>query len=121
MTAFYRAHFGNAVSPPVRVPIGVINRANALAPETCHSLALLTLPEGTRVELDQYPRCTMQRPGRPGHLPPGMALVSFRIGQLPDLPLLTRPCCAGLPPLAASRSACVRGAAGELIELFELG
>jgi len=97
MSEFYASRFGCSVSAPVRVPISVVNMANGLAPEQRHDLALVTLPGGTRIELDQYPACTVQRPTRAGHLPPGMAIVSFAF--------------AGL-------SVCVTGAAGERIELI---
>ncbi len=119
MTAFFATHFSNAMSAPVQVPIGVINRALSLPPETRHGLALLDLPDGTRVELDHYPPGAMPRPRRPGHLPPGMAMVSFRVQRLPQAAMLAPPACAGLPPFAAARSACLKGGAGELIELFE--
>jgi hypothetical protein len=98
LRAFYGAHFVNEVSEPVAIPIGVISTANGLPPDTRHKLALVTLPDGTRIELDQYPPCTGPRPTQPGHLPPGMAIVSFRA-----------------PPGQDARF--LHGAAGELIEL----
>jgi hypothetical protein len=100
MAAFYAERFGVPVSAPVAVPIGVINRANGLDADTRHGLALVTLPGGTRVELDQYPPgVTGPRAVVPGHLPPGMSFVSFQ---------------------AADETAvgCVLGAAGELIEVL---
>jgi catechol 2,3-dioxygenase-like lactoylglutathione lyase family enzyme len=119
MTTFYDTHFRNEISAPVRVPIGVVNRAHGLPPNTRHGLALLKLPDGTRVELDEYPSSAVARPLRPGHLPPGMAMVSFRADRLPDKGLLTAPAPVGLPPFPAARSACLPGGAGELIEIFE--
>ncbi len=95
MAAFYRDRFGADVSAPVQVPIGVINRAHGLPAGTRHGLALVTLPGGTRVELDQYPAAASARAVRSGHLPPGVSMVSF----------------------AAADGGCVTGAAGELIEL----
>jgi len=98
MRDFYAARFASAVSAPVQVPVGVINRANVLPADTRHALSLVTLPEGTRIELDQYPPIAGARPVRAGHLPPGMSMVSFRV--------------AGL-----AQSLCLSGAGGELIEL----
>jgi hypothetical protein len=97
LTAFYRDRFPNDVMDPVEIPIGVISRANGLPADTRYKLGLVTLPEGTRIELDQYPPCAGPRPVVPGHLPPGMAIVSFRLDD------------------GAAR--CIRGAAGEIIEL----
>jgi hypothetical protein len=61
-------------------------------------LALVTLPDGTRLELDQYPASATVRAVRPGHLPPGMSVVSFDAA-------------------AGQKVACFSGAAGELIEV----
>jgi catechol 2,3-dioxygenase-like lactoylglutathione lyase family enzyme len=101
LSAFYGKHFTNEMSDPVAVPIGVINAANHLPADTRHKLGLLRLPDGTRIELDQYPRGTGPRATVPGHLPPGMAMVSFRVERLPE---------------AFAGATCARGAAGELIE-----
>jgi catechol 2,3-dioxygenase-like lactoylglutathione lyase family enzyme len=102
LIGFYRTRFPNDVMDPVKIPIGVINQANGLPADHTHALGLVTLPGGTRIELDQYPPCTGPRAVVPGRLPPGMAAVAFRVDSLPD---------------GAAR-ACLRGAAGELIELL---
>jgi len=78
LAEFHGTRFGNAVSAPVSVPIGVLNRANRLPADRRHGLALVTLPDGTRVELDHYPETTRPRPCLAGHLPPGMSMVSFQ-------------------------------------------
>jgi catechol 2,3-dioxygenase-like lactoylglutathione lyase family enzyme len=98
MSVFYATRFANGISAPVDIPIGVISTANDLPATTRYKLALLTLPGGTRIELDEYPPNSGPRPTVPGHLPPGMAIVSFR----------AEPHAGG---------ACLRGAAGEIIEL----
>ncbi len=115
LASFYGSRFPNEVSNPVEIPIGVINRANGLSADTRHKLALVTLPGGTRIELDQYPPCTGPRETVPGHLPPGMAMVSFLVDRLPEGTgnLIE----AGLLPVTGGRRACMVGAAGELIEL----
>ncbi len=98
LSAFYAGRFGNEISDPVRVPIGVINAANKLPADTRHALAIMKLQHGTRVELDGYPPGTAPRTIVPGHLPPGMAIVSFR-------------------EVSQSGVSCIRGAAGEILEL----
>jgi hypothetical protein len=98
MQDFLTSGFDNEISAPVEVPVGVINRANALPAGMRHKLSLVTLPGGCRIEFDQYPPITGTRPTRAGHLPPGMSVVSFRVDRLRG-------------------AMCVTGAAGELIEL----
>jgi hypothetical protein len=98
LVAFHRDRLQAEVSDPVQVPIGVINRAHGLPAGTRHGLALVTLPGGTRLELDQYPASATVRAMRPGHLPPGMSVVSFDAA-------------------AGQKVACFSGAAGELIEV----
>jgi hypothetical protein len=98
LCTFYRGRFANEVSQPVAIPIGVISTANGLPADTRHKLSIVTLPDGTRIELDQYPPGIGPRLTRPGHLPPGMAIVSFRTNS-------------------RGEGRCIRGAAGELIEL----
>ncbi len=104
MNQFYADRFGNEVSVPVAVPNGVVNRANGLDASTRHQLAIVTLPDGTRVELDQYPATTGPRTIVAGHLPPGISMVSFRVSA----------------PGSGQAATCVTGAGGELIELIEV-
>jgi len=109
LRVFYAQKFGNPVTPPVAIPIGVISRANALPLDTLYSLALTELPGGTRIELDQYPPVATARPVVPGHLPPGMCMVSFDAdaqGSTSDI-----------APFNNRTTVCMSGAAGELIEL----
>ncbi len=102
MREFHAGIFDNEISASVEVPVGVINRANALPAETRHALSLITLPGGCRIELDQYPAVAAPRPTRAGHLPPGMSIVSFRVDRLPD---------------SGGDILCLTGAAGEWMEL----
>ncbi len=113
MSGFYRAHFPNVIAPPVAVPIGVVNRANNLPAATCHKLALVELPGGTRIELDEYPPIAVARPVRPGHLPPGVGIVSFATSALSG----AGGYCSEMPPFCGKQTVCLSGAAGELIEL----
>jgi hypothetical protein len=109
LVAFHRKRFQAEVSEPVQVPIGVINRAHGLPAGTRHGLALVTLPGGTRLELDQYPASATARAVRPGHLAPGMSVVSFEAATAAEP--------ADIPPFYGRPVACLRGGAGELIEL----
>jgi hypothetical protein len=107
----YAEQFANPVTPPVAIPIGVISNANALPHDTLYSLALVELPGGTRIELDQYPPVAIPRPVIAGHLPPGMCMVSFdaeAAGTVSDI-----------APFVGRTTLCITGAAGELIELIK--
>jgi len=121
MIAFHGRHFGNPISAPVAVPVGVINRAHLLPAETRHRLALVTLTGGTRIELDEYPAVATARPARPGHLAPGMAIVSFRAEKFPEHGLIAPPAPCGIAPFENHSAACMAGAAGELLELIGQG
>lgn len=73
------------------------------------------------VEMDQYPATVGARRCREGHLPPGMAMVSFRIARHADVPMPWRapPCAIDELPYAGARTGVVTGAAGEWLELLE--
>lgn len=109
--------FANAVDPPVATPVGVISRAHGLPPETLHRHGLVRLPHGTLVELDQYPPAARARPCVPGRLPPGMAMVTFDVESLAGRAGITALAPGDLAGVGGS-AACLRGAAGELIELL---
>ncbi|HEX5461532.1 MAG TPA: hypothetical protein VFX20_16335 [Steroidobacteraceae bacterium] len=109
--------FANSVDPPVATPVAVISRAHGLPPATLHRHGLVRLPHGTLIELDQYPPTARPRPCMPGRLPPGMAMVTFDVGSLPDRDGGT-PLAAGDLPGVVGAAACLRGATGELIELL---
>lgn len=109
--------FANAVDPPVATPVAVISRAHGLPPETLHRHGLVRLPQGTLVELDQYPPAARARPCMPGRLPPGMAMVTFDVESLAGRAGVTPIAADDLPGTGGS-AACLRGAAGELLELL---
>lgn len=94
------APFVNEIDPPVRTRVRVISLANALPDDTLHAHGLVKLPQGSLVELDEYPSVTTPREEPPGGLPPGMAVVTFEVEGAPGLALL-------------------RGGAGERIRLVE--
>lgn len=109
--------FSNALEAPVATPVAVISRAHALPPQTLHRHGLVRLPEGTLVELDEYPGSARARRVTAGKLPPGMAMVSFAVQSLgPREPV--GPAAPSTLPRVTGVSACLRGATGELIELL---
>ena len=114
------ARFANKQDAPVATAVQVISRAHGLPPETMHRHGLVRLPEGTLIELDQYPVSAGIRPAVSGALPVGMAIVTFEVAALAGWPLLAPAAHCALPG-AGGRAGCLRGAAGELIELLEIG
>ncbi|MBL8225455.1 MAG: hypothetical protein JNM50_09000 [Chromatiales bacterium] len=75
------------------------------------------------VEMDEYPPMVADRPRRPGHLPPGMAMVSFHVERLDAIPVPLRAAaktCAA-PGYGGRRTGVITGAAGEWLELIETG
>jgi catechol 2,3-dioxygenase-like lactoylglutathione lyase family enzyme len=108
--------FANAVDPPVATPVRVISRAHGLPASTLHRHGLVRLPEGTLIELDQYPASTRRRECALGKLPPGMAVVTFAVESLAGQSFIAAPVDCELPGIEGL-SACLRGATGELIEI----
>jgi catechol 2,3-dioxygenase-like lactoylglutathione lyase family enzyme len=120
MQAFYRG-LGLEVTEPVPARIEVLNDALAQPSSTCTPLALVRISASFVIELDEYPALTGPRPTRAGDLPPGIAMVSFVVDSLASvrLPWVVSPGPRAEAPYLGRRSALVRGAAGELIELVE--
>lgn len=115
LVASYGA-FRNAVDAASATPVAVISRAYGLAPSTLHRHALVRLEGGTRIELDEYPQSARERTQREGMLPAGMAMVTFNADIMRRQSLVGPPALCGLPG-PATQVACLRGAAGELIEI----
>lgn len=103
------------------IPYGVVNRAFGLPPDTLTEITMTQVGRLPASEIDQYPAGAGPRPVAPGCLPPGNAMVSFITQSLDAVraPFLAPPVGRDGPLYAGRRSACVRGAAGELIELIE--
>ena len=120
LPALYRTYdpFDNVQDKPVATKVKVISLANNLPLDTEHAHGLIRLSRGTLIELDHYPSVTTQRATQPGHLPPGMNIVSFDISgpQEPAGKFSLTP--AWLPTIPAARVRTVTGAVGEMIELI---
>ena len=75
------------------------------------------------IEVDGYPQAATVRPGPADALPAGNAIVTLAIDSLDALALdwITPPAVRNGPLYANRRAATVRGPAGELLELVEIG
>lgn len=106
-----------------RLPYPVINAAFGLPPETESEATVISVGRMPVCEIDQFPPGTTQRKQLLGYLPPGNAMVSLAVRSLNAIraPLIAPPEAMGGPLYAGRRTACTRGAAGELIELIEVG
>ena len=75
------------------------------------------------IEVDGYPQAATVRPGPADALPAGNAIVTLAVDSLDALALdwITPPAVRNGPLYANRRAATVRGPAGELLELVEIG
>jgi len=96
--------------------ITVVNQAFGYDLDTKHPVATLQLSGETLIEIDQLSEAT-PRPCADGHLPAGIAMISFGIKQMQDLPVMMH---HPEGVFYGRRHACViKGPSGELVELIE--
>lgn len=121
LQAFYRDVLGLTVSAANPARIGVLQAAWGQPDDATTPLAVASISPGFLVELDQYPAGAQPRPVRDGDLPPGMAMVSFRVASLAQVKAewVVPPAVRAARPYSGKRSGVLRGAAGEWIELIE--
>lgn len=105
------------------IPIGVINASFGLAAETLTTIAMTRTGRMPACEIDLYPAAATARPVPERGLPPGNAMVSFIHADLAAVraPFIAPPVAREGLLYAGRRTATLRGAAGELIELIEAG
>lgn len=118
MRSFYARELGVTFGAAGPARISVLSKALGIDPETRHPLATAGLPEAHLIEADEYPPACGPRAVAAGHLPPGMAMVSFAVKALPET-FAARARLLAAAPYNGSRAVVVTGAAGELIELIE--
>jgi hypothetical protein len=109
--------FANAIDPPVATPVKIISDAHDLPPDALHAHGLVRLRDGTLVELDAYPASAAPRAVVDGELAPGMAMVSFDVDTLGAHDFIGSVAHGPAVP-GGGAAACLRGTAGEWIELI---
>jgi catechol 2,3-dioxygenase-like lactoylglutathione lyase family enzyme len=121
MRGFYEDTLGMPVTEPAASIISVLAKAWDLPVDTQFPLAIVRFPKEFLIELDEYPAGAAPRPQRAGELPPGIAMVSFRVDDLDAVvaEFVVPPRSVEAFPYMGRRAALLRGAAGELIELVE--
>lgn len=112
---------GFAAGATYTLPYTVINAAFGLPADHQTTLTMTRVGSIAATEIDQYPPAATARPVPPGELPPGNAMVSFIVASLDAVaaPLLGPPTRGDGPLYTGRRIGCVRGTAGEIIELIE--
>ena len=121
--AWYRHHLALEESGSYVIPYTMISRAFGLPLDTPHGLSMAQVGRMPIIEIDDYPAAATVRLGMTGMLPPGNALVTLAIDGLDGrgLEFITPPVARDGPVYGGRRSATVRGPAGELLELVEIG
>lgn len=122
ITEFYRERLGVAVGKPSPYKITMISKAHGLPMDTAYPLAIASLSKDFLLEFDGYPPEARARPIKPGHLPPGTAMVSFEVDDIDGLDVEWRaaPQAIAAFPYNGRKAGVTVGAAGEWIELIEL-
>ena len=99
LQAFYADNFGLPRPAVVESRVKGMSAAFGLSPEHRHPIAALPVAGQSLIELDEMPAAAAPRATPEGELPPGIAIVSF----------------------AAQAGRCLRGPAGEILELVAAG
>lgn len=101
----------------------MLNKAFALPDGTQHRLTMVQAGRNPIAEVDAYPAPAAPRAHPAGTLPPGNALVTLAVDDLDrsGLDWITPPVARAGPIYGGRRVGTVRGPAGELLELVEVG
>ncbi len=119
--AFHEA-LGFTAGSTYTFPYTVINAAFSLPADHPTTLTMTRVGTVAASEIDEYPDGATPRPVPTGELPPGNAMVSFIVASLAvRAPLLGPPVRGDGVLYGDRRIGCVRGTAGEIIELIEAG
>jgi hypothetical protein len=104
---FYHQTFGVPKAPAVDSRVTMLSKALGVSIETLYPIAALGLDGDSLIEVDEMPSQVGPREQQDGYLPPGIAIVGFNCNALPDTAIAL-----------GNGISIMRGATGELIELF---
>jgi len=104
---FYHQTFDVPKAPVVESRVTMLSKALGVSIETLYPIAALGLEGASLIEVDEMPAQVGARMQQDGFLPPGIAIVGFDCNNVPAH-------AAGVE----STISVMRGATGELIELF---
>lgn len=111
------------ISSSYTLAYSMINNAFALASDHRTTITMVQKGRLPIVEVDGYPDAATARPGNPDLLPAGNALVTLAVNDFDALALafIQPPVQRDGPLYGGRRAGTIRGSAGELIELLEIG
>ena len=111
------------VSTSYSLAYSMINKAFDLPADYRTTITMVQKGRLPVIEVDDYPAAATVRHGEAGMLPPGNALVTLAVDDLDalDVDFIAAPARREGPLYGGRRAATVRGVAGELIELLEIG
>ncbi len=122
MHHFYRNKLGLRTMESTPFVNDVMARACNVNSQRLFSMSIAPIP-GRRflLEMDELPAGLPQRPRPSGQLPCGMAMVSFLVECLENIPITgrSRPETVTTMPYGGGRTMVITGPAGEWIELIE--
>lgn len=114
---------GLDISSSYTLAYSMINNAFGLASDYRTTITMVQKGRHPIIEVDDYPAEASARQGDPAILPPGNAMITLAVNDLDALTadFIAAPVARGGPIYEGRRTATVRGFAGELIELIEIG
>jgi len=121
MQSYFNGTFGVPKAPVMESRVQTMALEFGLSREHRFRIAALPLLDRCYIEADEMPAQARPLPPKQQELPAGIAMVSFfaeTIAGVQPGALLAAPPDDGPPYAGASGVACVRGAAGELLELI---
>lgn len=121
--AWYADALGLEEGGSYTIPYSMINNAFGLPSTTMTTISMAQKHRLPIVEIDDYPAAATVRGAATGSLPPGNALVTLAVDRFDGRALdwITPPVVRDGAFYAGRRAATVRGPAGELLELVEIG
>jgi catechol 2,3-dioxygenase-like lactoylglutathione lyase family enzyme len=105
------------------IPYTMISRAFGLPDDHLSTITMAQKGRMPIVEIDGYPEAATARQSDAGRLPPGNAMVTLAVDNIDalDMDWIAPPVARDGALYAGMRTATVRGPAGELLELVEIG
>jgi catechol 2,3-dioxygenase-like lactoylglutathione lyase family enzyme len=118
---WYRDRVKLDIGADYTIPYTMISKAFGLPDDHLSTITMAQKGRMPIVEIDGYPQAAKARPGAPGHLPAGNAMVTLEVDDLDALDLDWHVAPVAYPGAiyAGRRVASVLGLAGELLELVE--
>lgn len=120
---WYEDALGLEAAGSFTLAYSMINAAFSLPSDYQTTISMVQNGRLPIIEVDDYPPQAVTRPGDPLRLPPGNAMITLAVDDLDRVSaeFIAPPAPRDGPVYGGRRAATVRGYAGELIELLELG